>query len=56
MIQLKDGGRKFIEDSWNRIEITMFVMNIVYFIIRFQHLEESFSPLNPKFTKKSNEI
>jgi hypothetical protein len=35
MIQLKDGGSKFIEDSWNRIEVTMFVMNIVYFIIRF---------------------
>lgn len=45
LVQIKDGGKDYLQETWNRIEISMFFINSIYFVVRLMNLNSSFSPL-----------
>jgi hypothetical protein len=41
---IHNGPSRYYADPWNLIDVSMFFINSVYFILRIFHLERSFLP------------
>ena len=54
-IQFKESGKEYLNETWNRLDMTMFVINGFYFFIRMSHLDSSFSPLYTAADKDSED-